>query len=117
MQFLVDFNRFAQWWKQKTEERRRSMLRKAKKLFRMVDEDDSGSLDRGEVMGLSIQLLKMFKSDIVLDPPFDIDQDWPAMDPMGTGQVSFTQFVQWWKSRTGTPPEISTCAHRRTKVH
>ena len=76
----VDFNHFSQWWGQKAAERRREARKKAQELFELVDEDGGGTLDEDEVRNLASKLVRMFKGEIDLDPPFRFESDWPLMD-------------------------------------
>ena len=97
----VDFDCFVQWWHQVMGERRREARKKAAELFAIVDEDGGGTLDKDEVSQLSVKLVKRFKGEIDLEPPFNLEADWPLMDTRQTGEVTYKQFEEWWKKRTG----------------
>lgn len=74
----------------------------ARTLFELADDDKSGYLDMNEVAQVEARLLKKFPA-IVLDPPFDLEVDFAAMDQDGAGRVSWDEFEKWWVSRSGDP--------------
>ncbi len=64
---------------------------RAQAMFRMVDADGSGSLDREEVRMLGEQLgTPLVESEL--------DAAMRAMDEDGSGSVDFEEFYEWWKA-------------------
>ena len=64
---------------------------RAQAMFRMVDADGSGSLDREEVRVLGEQLgTPLVQSEL--------DAAMRAMDEDGSGSVDFEEFYEWWKA-------------------
>lgn len=70
------FRVFSFWWNKHKEVERRRVRRDVKDLFESVDEDDSGLLEKPEVL----QFFRKAKKHITIDdPPFDLDADWALM--------------------------------------
>jgi hypothetical protein len=82
----------------------------ARQLFVNSDEDRSGSLSKAEVARIEAKLRSQFPQ-IKLDPPFDLDTDFRAMQKGSggagrsstdrTAEVSWEQFEAWWRDRSG----------------
>eukprot|EP01043_Picozoa_sp_COSAG02_P008344 COSAG02_NODE_265_length_26599_cov_13.943698_9_plen_1428_part_00 len=61
-----------------------------KQLFREIDDDGSGTLDKAEIRQLVARLGKRL-TDVQLQQAMD------EMDPDGSGDVDFEEFQEWWK--------------------
>jgi Ca2+-binding EF-hand superfamily protein len=65
---------------------------KVRRLFKELDEDSSGCLDRDEIKALLAQLgRRMTRAEL--------NRAMLEMDPSGDDQVNFDEFVQWWALR------------------
>eukprot|EP01052_Picozoa_sp_SAG31_P003935 SAG31_NODE_156_length_22055_cov_105.227728_6_plen_80_part_00 len=40
----------------------------------------------------------------MLEPPFDVDKDFAAMDKDGAGRVTWDEFSSWWSKRSVSQP-------------
>lgn len=60
-----------------------------RELFNLIDEDGSGSLDRGEIENLAGRLGKHLTAT-------QLDEAMAEMDTDGGGDVGFDEFVDWW---------------------
>ena len=116
----VTFERFARWWRYKKQEYRRDLRKKVIEIFSLVDEDESGELDKAEVHKLSDKVLKHMPGTIEFYPPFQLDEDFELMqgkmlrsverkkeveqktNEHNHGEmVNIHEFVEWFKFRTG----------------
>jgi Ca2+-binding EF-hand superfamily protein len=101
----VDFAEFYEWWSENKDqegglfasiaaeiEKQRKieeMRAEAKEMFDFWDDDDSGSLDKGEVRKLA-QSMGMNLNAKALDEAFS------QMDTSGDGDVDFEEFFEWY---------------------
>lgn len=116
----VTFERFSRWWWYKKQEYRRDLTKRVEEVFRIVDADGSGQLDKDEVNLLYSKVLKKLPGTIEFFPPFDLDEDFELMQQKdlrsparvqeaeslttekNNGQmVNLHEFVKWFKWRTG----------------
>jgi calmodulin len=65
-----------------------------KEVFDMVDDDDSGLLDREEVA----LVVSFFAGDDEVTEE-EIDTAMKQMDEDGSGEVDFEEFIGWWKNK------------------
>lgn len=77
------------------------MRREVKSIFDSLDKNRDGGLSKVE---FSVFMKKAKKQMQLMQPPFDLDNDWKLMcstpdDP--SAQVSFAEFEAWWKARNG----------------
>lgn len=71
-----------------------------RELFEVADEDGSGCLDRDEVTRF-VRLVRPSKQM----SKGDIDTAMAAMDPQGSGSITFNDFSNWWMSGGARTPE------------
>lgn len=88
------------WVRDKRQMQLRSARQLARKLFDMADADSSGFLDKAEVTQVEKRLAQRCP-EVEMVPPFDPDNDFAKMDKDGKGQVSWSEFEEWWMVRTG----------------
>jgi Ca2+-binding EF-hand superfamily protein len=106
----IDFETFESWFLERLGSDVRSARVLARQLFVNSDEDRSGSLSKAEVARIEAKLRSQFPQ-IKLDPPFDLDTDFRAMQKGSggagrsstdrTAEVSWEQFEAWWRDRSG----------------
>ena len=116
----VTFERFVKWWRYKKQEYRRDLAKRVEDVFKLVDSDGSGQLDKGEVKQIYSKVLKNLPGTIEFFPPFDLDEDFGLMQAKdlrsrarreevqrlttaeNNGEmVNYDEFVAWFKFRTG----------------
>lgn len=68
-----------------------------KEMFDMVDDDNSGYLDRDEIE----TLIDFFGADGQMTTKEEIDLAMAQMDHANCGEVDFASFTLWWKSGKG----------------
>jgi Ca2+-binding EF-hand superfamily protein len=102
---LVSFTEFNKWFQLNKENVRRKDRSQIRWLFEKLDSDSNGGLDKTEIARLFRDSCRHSKQLASLDPPFDLETDWPAMDKTadtnGDLQVTFDAFENWWKERCG----------------
>ena len=69
--------------------------RKLKDIFDEIDDDNSGTISKLEL----VVLLKSLSQNLPMTEMFAIFE---KMDRDGDGEVSFKEFAQWWKGRRAT---------------
>ena len=73
-------------------------LAEAKRVFIELDDDDSGSLDRLELAEL-LRRLRAAATDGV-----NVDELFRIIDTDGSGNISFMEFMKWYKGYRAAPP-------------
>ena len=89
----VEYKAFEAWYWKRLQEQDEQEEERMRELFERTDTDGSGALGREEVAALSAELgekLTTFFGKKKLDDAF------AEMDPNGDGEVSFTEFRDWW---------------------
>ena len=66
----------------------------ARKLFKEIDADGGGTLDRDEIRQLARRLGKRLSDK-------QLNEAMMAMDADGSGDVAFDEFLSWWKGNRG----------------
>lgn len=105
----VSFTEFVHWFNERKTAERREMRLQIRDIFEKMDKDRSGCLSKDEIRTL---VKKSGKKLNLVDPPFDIEEDWKAMHKIGEerdelgeitkeGEVTFPHFEDWWKDRSG----------------
>lgn len=80
-----------------------------KAIFRKLDADDSGHLDRGEIKNLMQCMGRMLT-------PEQFEGAWNAMDADGSGECGFDEFEQWFYRTQAVPRRSGSKTQlRRTK--
>lgn len=88
----VDFNEFYEWWLQRKQSGDYDIHAKAASMFKEIDSDNSGSLDKVEVRELAERLDFHFSET-------ELNRTWAELDTDGSGEVDFREFYKWWASR------------------
>eukprot|EP01051_Picozoa_sp_SAG22_P002373 SAG22_NODE_104_length_20159_cov_5.877517_12_plen_109_part_00 len=60
-----------------------------KDLFKLMDEDDGGFLDRGEIRQMAVLMGKNLSEKELWQAMSEMDED-------GSGEVDFEEFYEWW---------------------
>ena len=95
---LIGFGSFCAWFNRQKEAQRRANRIFVMELFQSFDDDNSGALGIDEIA----RLVKKSKHKLSLvDPPFNLEEDWKLMTKTSTDEVTFHHFELWWKKRTG----------------
>jgi hypothetical protein len=89
-----------EWYTHESQSQKRSMLLKASQLFKKLDLQKDGVLTEPDVVQLMTVLAKEFKR-WTIQPPFCPDNDWPFIDTLNIGRVSFNQIRPWLRRRLG----------------
>lgn len=116
----VTFERFVKWWRYKKQEYRRDLAKRVEDVFKVVDADGSGQLEKSEVKQIYSKVLKSLPGTIEFFPPFDLNEDFELMqardlrslarkqevERLTTAEnngeiVNYDEFVAWFKFRTG----------------
>ena len=90
----VGFREFDAWWADNGD-KNQYQLRDPEAVFRQIDVDGSGSLDREELR----QLLKKLGQTKIKDQ--HITELMDELDVDGDGEVSYEEFEQWWRRNGG----------------
>jgi len=69
-----------------------STLATARELFKKIDADGSGSLDKSEIEALTIKLGKRLQGK-------ELDSTFAEMDTDGDGDVDYAEFEAWWNKQ------------------
>ena len=100
-QGFVTFEGFADYYNTTQERLRRAKVRYVKELFKAVDKDGSGRLDKEEFGRLAA------KAQLGLDPPFNLETDWAKckktkdLHDSSEDEVNYSSFEAWWRERLG----------------
>jgi Ca2+-binding EF-hand superfamily protein len=74
----ISFEQFESWFLEEMKSDVRAARVLARQLFQLADEDDSGTLSKGEFSHIAASLAAKFPH-VRLDPPFKLDKDWHDM--------------------------------------
>lgn len=96
----VGFDAFLRWRKLKMDMYRRDLRANVRQVFEMVDESGDGVLDMNECATMMDKIGRKFQG-VDFDPPFCLQDDFAAMDVQNRGVVSWDEFLDWFKKRTG----------------
>lgn len=67
---------------------------------RLTDVDGNGTLNREEIGKVTERIAKKYPG-AEIEPPFDLETDYAAMDSDGKGYVTYEDFAAWFKVRSG----------------
>lgn len=99
---FISFDSFCVFFNAIKAKERRKLIRKLKERFHKADVRDTGLLRQGEFERL------VNDSHILLDPPFDREEDWQSCRKTRTGtfpnftyELDYASFEAWYKERLG----------------
>lgn len=82
----------------------REVRKRAQRMFKEIDADNSGHLDRGEIL----QLAKAMDADPDGDGggmgPEELESAMAELDPDGSGEITFEEFYVWWQRQEEGDP-------------
>lgn len=75
----------------------REVRKRAQRMFKEIDADKSGHLDRGEVLELARAMDADPDGDGGGMGPAELESAMAELDPDGSGKITFEEFYLWWK--------------------